>query len=126
MLSKGRLSDGPVSNGRQSMLRSVRIREVAKWKTKILERGSDLEGGLVRRWKIFARSTELEVMIVPYAGDEQANVSPTAAVRLDTVCAFRTPFSTLFQQAYGPTERHHPMLKACFSVDDELWLKIEG
>ena len=49
MLSKGRLSDGSVSNGRQSMLRSVRIREVAKWKTKILERGSDLEGGLVRR-----------------------------------------------------------------------------
>ena len=71
------------------------MREVAKWKTKILGRGSDLEGGLVRRWKIFARSTELEVVIVPYAGDEQANVSPTAAVRLDTVCACRTPFSTL-------------------------------
>ena len=125
MLSKGNLSDNPVSNGRQSVLRSVRIREVAKWKTEILERGSDLEGGLVRRWKIFARSTELEVMIVPYAGDEQANVSPTAAVRLDTVCAFRTPPCTLFQQACGSTGRHHPIVKACFSVDGELWLKIE-
>ena len=122
MLSKGRFSDNAVSNGRQSVLRSVRTREIAKWKAEIVERGSDLEGGLVRRWKIFARSTEIEVMIVPYAGDEQANVSPTAAVRLDTVCAL----STLFPPAYGPTERHHPMLKACFSVDDERWLKIEG
>lgn len=58
MLSKGRLRDNSVLNRRQSMLRSVRMREVAKWKTEILERGSDLEGGLVRRWKIFARSTE--------------------------------------------------------------------
>ena len=92
VLSKGRLGESSVSNRRQSVLRSVRMREVAKWKTKILERVSDLGGGLVRRWKIFARSTDLEVVIVPYAGDEQANVSPTAAVRLDTVCACRTPF----------------------------------
>ena len=121
MLSTSRFSDIPVSNGRQSVLRSVRTREVAKWKAEIVERGSDLKGELVRRWKMFARSTEMEVMTVPYAGDEQANVSPTAAVRLDTACAL----STLFPHTSDPTERHHPMLKACFSVDDDLWLKIE-
>ena len=98
MLSTGRFSDKTVSNGRQSVLSSVRTREVAKWKAETAERGSDLEGGLVRRWKIFARSTEMEVMTVPYAGDEQANVSPTAAVRLDTACAL----STLFPHTYGP------------------------
>ena len=55
-----------------------------------VERGSSQEEGrMVRMWYGNPRSTELSMIegVVPYVGDEQANVSLTAAARLNNPCA---------------------------------------
>ena len=52
------------------------------------------EGDLVRRWQEIARPTEAggDDLFVPYAGDEQANVSPTAAARPEHPVPFQQSF----------------------------------